>query len=91
MAFLAVVAVCAVAWKVKAESNGGVNNDGNIQNLFHKAQIQQMLEATDFQIVKQGNVDSTYLQDAKWEKSYVNSIRSEFGTVPSMIQTLVNS
>jgi ubiquinone/menaquinone biosynthesis C-methylase UbiE len=68
-----------------------VNNDGNIQSMFHKAQIQEMLEKADFQIVKQGMVDSTYLQDAKWEKSYANSIRKEFANAPSMIQTLVTS
>lgn len=68
-----------------------VNNDGNIQNLFHKAQIIDLLQKADFRIEKQSIVDSTYLQDAIWEKSYANSIRGEFANVPVMIQTLVNS
>jgi ubiquinone/menaquinone biosynthesis C-methylase UbiE len=68
-----------------------VNNDGNIQNLFHRAQIQEMLEGSGFQIIKVGMVDATYLQDGHWEKSYANSIRHEFANAPDMIQTLVAS
>ncbi|MDO6451774.1 class I SAM-dependent methyltransferase [Oceanobacillus profundus] len=68
-----------------------VGNDGNIQNVFHKEQIRELLEKAGFQIVKQGMVDASYLQDAQWEKSYANSIRKEFANVPSMIQTLVTS
>lgn len=68
-----------------------VNNDGNIQNLFHRAQIQQLLERAGFQIIKVGMVDATYLQDGHWEKSYANSIRHEFANAPDMIQTLVAS
>ncbi|MBT2641546.1 methyltransferase domain-containing protein [Bacillus sp. ISL-41] len=68
-----------------------VNNDGNIQNLFHKALIQELLERAEFKIIKVGIVDATYLQDGNWEKSYANSIRHEFANAPDMIQTLVNS
>lgn len=68
-----------------------VKNDGNIQNLFHKEQIRELLEKAGFQNVKQGRVNATYLQDAQWEKSYANSIRREFANVPVMIQTLVTS
>jgi SAM-dependent methyltransferase len=68
-----------------------VNNDGNIQNLFHKAQIREMLEMADFHLVKQGVVEAAYLPDWKWEKSHANSIRGAFETVPPMIQTLVTS
>lgn len=68
-----------------------VNNEGNIQNLFHKKQIQQLLEEAGFQIEKQSIVDATYLQDGQWEKSFANSIRNEFSKSPTMIQTLVTS
>ncbi|RDW15154.1 SAM-dependent methyltransferase [Oceanobacillus chungangensis] len=68
-----------------------VKNDGNIQNLFHKEQIRELLEKVGFKIVKQGVVDASYLQDAQWEKSYANSIRNEFANAPSMIRTLVTS
>ncbi|MEN1970492.1 class I SAM-dependent methyltransferase [Lentibacillus sp. N15] len=68
-----------------------VNNDGNIQNLFHKIQIQELLEKANFRIEKQCTVNAMYLQDAKWEKSYANSIRKDFHEVPPMIQTMVNS
>lgn len=68
-----------------------VNNEGNIQNLLNKKQIQLLLEEADFQIEKQITVDATYLQDGHWEKSYANSIRPEFSTVPPMIQTLITS
>lgn len=68
-----------------------VKNDGNIQNLFHKEQIRGLLHQAGFQIVTEGIVDATYLQDAKWEMSYANSIREEFSNVPPMIQTLATT
>jgi SAM-dependent methyltransferase len=68
-----------------------VNNDGNIQNLFYKTQIKELLEKAGFQIVNQDTIDATYLQDVQWEKSHVNSIRKEFAIVPLKVQTLVNS
>ena len=68
-----------------------VNNTGNIQNLFHKTQIQQLLVESGFHITKVDTVDAWYLQDGQWEKSYANSLRPEFANVPTMIQTLVSS
>jgi cyclopropane fatty-acyl-phospholipid synthase-like methyltransferase len=68
-----------------------VNNEGNIQNLFYKAQIKELLEKAGFQIENEDTIDATYLQDAHWEKSYVNTIRKEFAIVPEKVQTLVNS
>lgn len=68
-----------------------VNNDGNIQNLFDKKQIQHLLEQSGFHIEKQLTVNATYLQDAHWEKDYANSIRHNFDHVPPMIQSLVKS
>lgn len=68
-----------------------VNNDGNIQNLFDKMQIGQLLELAGFQIEKQLTVDATYLQDGKWEMDFANSIRHEFNLAPKMIQTLITS
>jgi ubiquinone/menaquinone biosynthesis C-methylase UbiE len=68
-----------------------VNNDGNIQNLFHKSQIQQLLEEAGFSIEKVDTVNAQYLQDGQWEKSYANSLRPEFVNVPTMIQALISS
>lgn len=68
-----------------------VNNDGNIQNLFHKSHIQDLLEETNFKVEKVASVDAHYLKDGQWEKSYANTLRFEFGSVPSMIQTLIRS
>ena len=67
-----------------------VNNDGNIQNLYHKVQIQELLEKANFYIEKQSTVNAMYLQDVKWEKSYANSIRKEFTKSPITIQSMVN-
>ena len=67
-----------------------VNNDGNIQNLYHKVQIQELLEKANFHIEKQCTVNAMYLQDAKWEISYANSIRKEFTKSPLTIQSMVN-
>lgn len=68
-----------------------VNNDGNIQNLFNKNQIQKLLEQAEFHVVKQSVIDATYLQDGEWESDFANSIRNEFKQAPPMIQTYVNS
>ncbi|GAA0343534.1 hypothetical protein GCM10008967_37490 [Bacillus carboniphilus] len=80
---------CAVS--ILALYSNYVNNDGNIQNLFYKTHIQQLLEEAGFKIAKASIVDATYLQDGQWEKSYANSIRTNFVNVPPMIQTLFNS
>jgi len=68
-----------------------VKNDGNIQNVLHKAQIKQMLKDAGFTTEKVCTVDATYLKDGKWEKDYANRLRTRFGDVPPMIQTLVTS
>lgn len=68
-----------------------VNNDGNIQNLFDKNQIGQLLEQAGYQLEKQLTVDATYLQDGKWEKEFANMIRQDFHAAPPMIQTLITS
>ncbi|MFF2496790.1 SAM-dependent methyltransferase [Peribacillus sp. NPDC058075] len=66
-----------------------VKNEGNIQNLFHKTQIHQLLRQANFEVVKQLTVDATLLQDGQWEKNHANSIRAEFIKVPNKIQTLI--
>ncbi|WP_347939586.1 methyltransferase domain-containing protein [Peribacillus simplex] len=80
---------CAVS--ILALYSNFVKNEGNIQNLFHKTQIHQLLQQANFEVVKQLTVDATLLQDGQWEKSYANSILAEFIKVPSMIQTLITS
>lgn len=68
-----------------------VNNEGNIQNLFDEAQIHQLLQQAGFSINKRVSVDASFLQDARWEKNYANSIQSEFSNAPLLIQTLITS
>ena len=68
-----------------------VTNDGNIQNLFHKTQIQELLVDAGFTISKKCLVDASYLQDGNWERDYANSIRSDFNQSPVKIQTFINS
>ncbi|MDY0409973.1 hypothetical protein [Paracerasibacillus soli] len=45
-----------------------VNNDGNIQNLYHKVQIRELLKKANFHIEKQCTINAMYLQDVKWKK-----------------------
>ncbi|MHC0038559.1 SAM-dependent methyltransferase [Pseudoneobacillus sp. C159] len=80
---------CAVS--ILALHSNFVDSGGNVQNLFHKRQIQELLEKADFQIEKQMIINATYLPDGRWEKNYANNIREEFTNVPRMIQTLVTS
>jgi ubiquinone/menaquinone biosynthesis C-methylase UbiE len=68
-----------------------IDNEGNIQNLFHKSRIQELLKEAGFTVEDHLTVDASYLQDAKWEKDFANSIRPEFLKAPEMVQTLVNS
>jgi cyclopropane fatty-acyl-phospholipid synthase-like methyltransferase len=68
-----------------------VNNDGNIQNLFHKSHIQQLLQDAGFKVERETSIDAHYLQDGHWEKSYANTLRSKFVSSPAMIQTLIRS
>ncbi|WP_279401748.1 SAM-dependent methyltransferase [Piscibacillus salipiscarius] len=68
-----------------------VNHDGNIQNLFHKSQLKELLEGEGFQIAKQDQVDATYLQDVQWEKAYANDIRKAFMNESPKFKLLVNS
>ena len=78
---------CAVS--ILALHSNFVKNEGNIQNLFHKTQILQLLKQANFEVVKQLTVDATFLQDGQWEKDYANSIRAGLIKVPNMIQTLI--
>lgn len=80
-----------LAASILALHSNFVKNDGNIQNLFHKIKIQELLKKADFRAIKHGMVDASYLQDGQWEKSYANSIRHEFANAPDLIQTLVAS
>lgn len=65
--------------------------EGNIQNLFHKAQIKQLLTETNFTIEQEQIIDATYLQDGGWEVDYANYLLPQFKQAPQKIQTLVNS
>ncbi|WP_285766082.1 methyltransferase domain-containing protein [Peribacillus sp. SI8-4] len=79
------------AVSISALYSNFVKNDGNIQNLFHKTQIQQLLQQANFEVVKQLTVEARFLDDGHWEKNHANNIRAEFIKVPPMLQTLVAS
>ena len=67
---------CAVS--ILALYSEFVENESNVQTLFNKTQIQQLLEQAGFHIEKQMTVDATFLPDAKWEIDYANTIQKEF-------------
>ncbi|MDW0109547.1 class I SAM-dependent methyltransferase [Sporosarcina aquimarina] len=67
---------CAVS--ILALYSKFVENEGNVQTLFNKTHIQQLLEQAGFHIEKQMTVDATFLPDAKWEIDYANTIQEEF-------------
>ncbi|RXZ78619.1 class I SAM-dependent methyltransferase [Paenibacillaceae bacterium] len=66
-------------------------DDGNIQNLFHKKQIEVFLHDAGFEVIQNTVVNASYLQDGQWEQDYANSIRSDFSKAPPMLQVLANS
>lgn len=67
---------CAVS--ILALHSKLVDTESNVQTLFNKTQIQQLLEQSGFHIEKQITVDATFLPDAKWEIGYANTIQNEF-------------
>jgi len=68
-----------------------VEDDGNIQNLFHKKQIEDFLYEAGFEVTYSGGVNASYLQDGQWEQDYANSVRPEFAEAPPLLQVLTNS
>ncbi|ATP40625.1 SAM-dependent methyltransferase [Solibacillus sp. R5-41] len=64
---------------------------GNIQNLFHKAQIEQLLIEAGFTIESEQIIDATYLQDGAWEVDYANEVLEQFQKAPAKFQTIVTS
>lgn len=80
-----------VAVSILALYSQFVENESNVQNLFDKSRIRQLLEQAGFQIEKQTTVDATFLPDAKWEKGYANSIRTEFVQAAPRMEPLLTS
>ena len=66
-------------------------NEGNIQNLFHKTQIKELMLSEGFSINVEQIVDASYLQDGSWEVDYSNYLLNEFPEVPTKIQSLIHS
>lgn len=66
-------------------------NEGNIQNLFHKKQIKELLLNESFTINLEQTVDASYLQDCSWEIDYSNYLLNEFPDIPTKIQSLIHS
>lgn len=66
-------------------------NDGNIQNLFHKTQIKELMLSEGFTINIEQIVDASFLQDGLWEVDYSNYLLNEFPEVTNKIQSLIHS
>lgn len=80
---------CAV--QILALSSAFFGGDGNIQNVFHKAQIQEMLAQAGFKVQQPIQIDATYLQDGEWEIDYANELYEQLQQAPIAIQTLATS
>lgn len=68
-----------------------IENDGNIQHLFSRQAIVQMLEAAGFVIQQQEVIDSSYLQDGEWEIAYATDVYQDFPHSSSQFNTLAAS
>ncbi|MFC4353877.1 SAM-dependent methyltransferase [Chryseomicrobium palamuruense] len=66
-------------------------NDSNIQHLFSRETIKQMLKNSGFAIRKDRVVFSAYLQDGQWEIEYATDVYSEFPTSSTQLHTLATS
>lgn len=67
------------------------SNDGNIQNLFGKSEINKMIEDAGLKVDQELRVDAHYLQDGQWEIDYAKEVTKEFAAAPVRIQTLVQN
>ena len=65
-----------------------VENDGNIQQVFDRKQIELLLKEAGFSNFQHFSVDATYLQDGLWEQYYAKDIYPEFNCAPPLIQSL---
>ena len=65
-----------------------VKNDGNIQQVLDRTQIELLLKNAHYTNFEHHTVDATYLQDGKWEKSYADYIYPLFQSAPPLIQSL---
>lgn len=68
-----------------------VEDDGNIQNLFHQSHIKKIMQNTGFTITHEQTIDASFLQDGQWEVDYSNYLLNEFPQVPAKIQSLIDS
>lgn len=66
-------------------------DEGNIQNLFHKTQIKHFLIDAGFTMEHEQPVDATYLQDGGWEIDFANYVLEHFKHTSTPIHTLVQS
>ncbi|GGP14708.1 SAM-dependent methyltransferase [Oceanobacillus neutriphilus] len=55
-----------------------IGNGGNIQCLFGKRQVKEILEKTGFQITGEIIIDAAFLQDGGWEINEANDVRADF-------------
>ncbi|MGM9950495.1 MAG: SAM-dependent methyltransferase, partial [Lysinibacillus sp.] len=68
-----------------------VENDGNIQHVFSKGQLIQMMETSGWTLKESKTIDATYLQDGGWEVDYARSVEQDFTSAPPRIQTLIRT
>lgn len=68
-----------------------IENDGNIQHVFSKEQLVQMLETAGWTPMDYKTVDATYLQDGSWEADYALSVEQDFAAAPPAIKTLART
>ena len=68
-----------------------IENDGNIQHVFSKEQLIQMMEESGWSLKKSKSINAAYLQDGGWEVDYALSIEQDFLCTPPRIQTLIRT
>lgn len=67
-----------------------IGNDGNIQCLFEKRQVREILENAGFQIMREEVIDAAYLQDGGWEINEANNIRADFERKGDAYQSFID-
>ena len=68
-----------------------IENDGNIQQVIGRSQLEKLGNDAGFKKVSTQVVDASFLQDGAWETDYANHIRTQFDAAPPAIQALVDT
>lgn len=68
-----------------------IENDGNIQHVFSRETVKQLVKNAGFEVQNEEILSSSYLQDGQWEIDYASEVYSDFPATSTQFQTMATS